>query len=272
MGTQTTDQARSAPTIEPVHSVGETAPLRILLVEDNDVNQELALLLLEQLGYAADVAGNGLEALALLDARSYDVVLMDVQMPGMDGLEATRRINAQWPAAQRPRIIALTANALASDRDACLAAGMDDYIAKPIRIERLAAALARCTTVEADRSRGLVLDRGVIDRLRVGVAGENTDTMRRLITLFLDDTPKKLVLLRQGIEEDDPEATYHAAHTLKSSAAMFGAQRLSNLCQELEAMGKAKRLDGADDVLIHVEAEYTLVSSELITIHDEQSQ
>jgi len=117
-------------------------PLRILLAEDNAVNQKLALRVLERMGYTADVAGDGLGAIASLERESYDLVLMDVQMPELDGLEATRRIRARWPA-RDVRIVAMTANAMAEDREACLAAGMDDYLAKPIRVDELAAALSR---------------------------------------------------------------------------------------------------------------------------------
>ncbi|WP_297061090.1 GAF domain-containing protein [Thermosynechococcus sp. M3746_W2019_013] len=125
-------------------NLGTRFPLRILLAEDNAVNQKLALHLLKRMGYRADVAANGLEVLEALQQRPYDVILMDVQMPKMDGLETTERICAQWPPSQRPWIIAMTANALAGDRERCFAAGMDDYISKPIKIEALAAALNRC--------------------------------------------------------------------------------------------------------------------------------
>ncbi|WP_170311762.1 GAF domain-containing protein [Sulfitobacter sabulilitoris] len=118
-------------------------PLRILLAEDNLVNQKLALRLLEQMGYRADLASNGLEALESIERQTYDVVLMDVQMPEMDGLEASRRITADRPADARPRIIAMTANAMQGDREMCLAAGMDDYIAKPIRVPKLIEALGQ---------------------------------------------------------------------------------------------------------------------------------
>jgi CheY-like chemotaxis protein len=118
-------------------------PLRILLAEDNVVNQKLALRFLTQMGYRADLAANGVEAVESVARQTYDVVLMDVQMPEMDGLEASRRIHAQLPAAKRPRIVAMTANAMQGDRDMCLAAGMDDYITKPIRVEHLVEALMR---------------------------------------------------------------------------------------------------------------------------------
>jgi len=116
-------------------------PLRILLAEDNVVNQKLALRLLQQMGYRADVASNGIEAVESVERQNYDVVLMDVQMPEMDGLEASRRITAKWSADQRPRIVAMTANAMQGDREMCLTAGMDDYLTKPIRVERLVEAL-----------------------------------------------------------------------------------------------------------------------------------
>jgi len=117
-------------------------PLRILLAEDNVVNQKLALRLLQQMGYRADLASNGIEAIECITRQPYDVVLMDVQMPEMDGLEAARRITAKWPAGARPRIVAMTANAMQGDREDCIAAGMDDYMTKPIRVDQLVASLA----------------------------------------------------------------------------------------------------------------------------------
>jgi signal transduction histidine kinase/CheY-like chemotaxis protein len=116
-------------------------PLRILLAEDNVVNQKLALRILQQMGYRADLASNGIEAVESVARQTYDVVLMDVQMPEMDGLEAARRITAKWSASERPRIVAMTANAMQGDREMCLEAGMDDYLTKPIRVERLVEAL-----------------------------------------------------------------------------------------------------------------------------------
>jgi CheY-like chemotaxis protein len=131
-----------APAAASDKPLGERHPLRILLAEDNAVNQKLALRLLGQLGYEAQVAGDGKQAIEAVTASDFDLVLMDVQMPELDGLEATRRIRAQWPD-RALRIVAMTANAMAGDREACLAAGMDDYISKPIRPAELSAALER---------------------------------------------------------------------------------------------------------------------------------
>src|SRR5256885_5154510 len=136
------------PQSEPAESqfdalLGQRLPLRILLAEDNTVNQKLALRLLEHMGYRADVVANGLEVLEALQRQHYDVILMDVQMPDMDGLEASRAIHESRPADEHPRIVAVTANAMQGDREECLAAGMDDYLTKPIQIKALQEALER---------------------------------------------------------------------------------------------------------------------------------
>ncbi|MFO1303894.1 MAG: GAF domain-containing protein [Burkholderiales bacterium] len=141
---------RAAPqpkaTLDP--DLGRRHPLRILLAEDNVVNQKLALRLLQQMGYRADLASNGIEAIESVERQAYDVILMDVQMPEMDGLEASRRINAQWKD-DRPRIVAMTANAMQGDREMCIEAGMDDYVTKPIRVDALVEALLRVEPREA---------------------------------------------------------------------------------------------------------------------------
>jgi PAS domain S-box-containing protein len=142
------DSPKSAPSQVQLDSeMGVRHPLRILVAEDNAVNQKLALRILQRLGYRADVAANGLEVLQSLNRQGYDVILMDVQMPEMDGLEASRQVCAHWPADKRPRIIAMTANAMQGDREQCLAAGMDDYIAKPIGINNLVSALEKVSPV-----------------------------------------------------------------------------------------------------------------------------
>jgi GAF domain-containing protein/CheY-like chemotaxis protein/tetratricopeptide (TPR) repeat protein len=123
-------------------------PLRILLAEDNVVNQKLALRILQQMGYRADVASNGIEAIESVERQAYDVILMDVQMPEMDGLDATRRIAAKWPPDKRPRIVAMTANAMQGDREMCITAGMDDYLTKPIRVDQLVEALNQASARE----------------------------------------------------------------------------------------------------------------------------
>ena len=141
-------------------------PLRILLAEDNVVNQKVALRLLGQMGYRADVAANGLEAIEAVERQTYDVVLMDVQMPELDGFEASREINRRWPGERRPRIVAMTANAMQGDRELCVAAGMDDYVAKPIRVEELVAALERCRGGRSGHARPVAAGAGAGTRRR----------------------------------------------------------------------------------------------------------
>src|SRR5262249_3798896 len=123
-------------------SLGERLPLRLLVADDNAVNRKVALLLLKRLGYGADTAANGIEVVQALETHRYDIIFLDVRMPKMDGYEAARRICAQ-PIAVRPRLVAMTGNAMQGDRERCLEAGMDDYISKPVRVEELTAALER---------------------------------------------------------------------------------------------------------------------------------
>jgi CheY-like chemotaxis protein len=123
--------------------LSEEVPLRVLLAEDNAVNQKVALGLLERLGYRADLAANGLEALSLAEKQPYDLILMDLQMPEMDGLEACRQLRRRLPPARQPKVVAFTANAMEGDRNICLAAGMNDYISKPAMLDEIAAVIRR---------------------------------------------------------------------------------------------------------------------------------
>ena len=227
---------------ESVATLGERHPLRILLAEDNMVNQQIALLVLESMGYRADVAANGLEAVAAVGALPYDVVLMDVQMPEMDGLEATRRIRARPPTTGRPHIIAMTANAMQGDREACLASGMDNYLAKPIRPDELAAALAHAPARATAQASAAVLDSNAFDRLRS--IAPNTEMLDRLVTSFLDNGADLLAQLAHAAGSGDVEVVLRSSHTLKSNAATFGATELAELCAKVEAQARAGSLDG----------------------------
>jgi CheY-like chemotaxis protein/HPt (histidine-containing phosphotransfer) domain-containing protein len=239
-------------------TAGEAAPqetsrssLRILLAEDNAVNQKVALRLLDQLGYRADVVSNGLEALAALEERSYDAVLMDVQMPELDGLDASRRIHERWSAGRRPRIIAMTANALPEDREACYAAGMDDYVAKPIRPYELAEALGRVRPA-ADGG-GVSLEPAAVESLRE-LGGD--EFLREVIETFLEDAPTLIATLRASLERGDAEELRRAAHSLKSNGQTFGAGDFAGLCRELEERAKRHELDGASGLIDRIDHEY----------------
>jgi CheY-like chemotaxis protein len=245
--------------------------LRILLAEDNTMNQKVALRLLERLGYRADVATNGLEAIEALERQPYDVVLMDVQMPELDGLDATRRICERWSAETRPHIIAMTANALPEDREACFAAGMNDYVAKPIRAEELAAALKRARprqngAVGPDAVDYVNLDDGALRNLR-DLGGE--DFLREVIDAFLADAPELMATLRRSLDEQSAEELRRTAHTLKSNGATLGAEQFAELCRTLEQRAKAGELDGTSELVDRIEQGYPPLAKALSTLRSE---
>ncbi len=262
--------------------MAERLPLRVLVVEDNNINQNLVMLMLERMGYRADVAANGLEALQALHRQGYDAVLMDVQMPEMDGLEATRRIRADFQKAQQPRIIAMTANAMSGDREVCLKAGMDDYISKPIHIEELVNALNRCeprmvrdqgslhqTKVVsppgsgADHSANEVINQEELLRLKETL-GERAGTMLpNLILSFYKQAEKLIRDLYQAVDSKQVSEVGRLAHTLKSNSASFGAARLSESALKLEMMAREENLQEAQACLERIQAEYNLVKAAL---------
>lgn len=254
--------------------MGQRLPLRILLAEDHATNRKLALLMLERLGYRADVAANGLEVLAALERQTYDVILMDVQMPEMDGLEATHQIRRRWPQEAGPRIIAMTANVTKEDRQACLDAGMNDHLTKPIKVPELVAALNKSPLPAAAKAptqptalvpplRGTgPLDPSALNQLSQLVGGDPAG-LAELIQSFLDDTPPLLHNLRQALTTNHPELLHRTAHTLKSSARDFGANRLSELSRQLEVLGKEKNWGGVPELVAQTEAEYVAVKVSL---------
>jgi PAS domain S-box-containing protein len=253
---------------ESVPEVGKpaTSSLRILLAEDNSMNQKVALRLLDQLGYRADVASNGLEALEALERQPYDVVLMDVQMPELDGLDASRRICERWPAEVRPRIIAMTANAMPEDREACFAAGMDDYVAKPIRPNELTVALSRARPLSdtgTASAEGASLDASAIESLRE-LDGEGF--LAEVIDTFLSDAPALVATLRTAYEQGDTEGLRRTAHTLKSNGQTFGAGRFSELCRELELRARRDELDGTVELVARIEREYAALEKTLAAL------
>jgi PAS domain S-box-containing protein len=279
----------------PVEQLAERMPLRILVAEDNVVNQQLALLLLKKLGYRADVTADGRETLQALEREPYDVVLMDVQMPTMDGLEATRSIRQRWPEGRRPHVIAATANAMQEEREACLAAGMDDYLSKPIRMKDLAAALRRCRPRVAPRPPAGAREAGVgaqappehepsgqprsagvlnppaLERLMQTI-GDDRGLLAALVDTFLNDVPRLIDGARQGLQQGRADEVRRAAHTLKSNGATFGATRLSELSRELEALARSETLEGTTDLLARIEGEFESVKTALETVRDQMSR
>jgi PAS domain S-box-containing protein len=232
--------------IEPPPPAPEAAapasPLRVLVAEDNAVNQRVVVRMIEKLGYRADVAATGLEVLAALERQPYDLVLMDVQMPDMDGLAATREIRRRRPDAGRPTILAMTANTRREDEAACLGAGMDGFIAKPVRIEvlrdALAGAAARAGTAVP------ALDAGAFERLRV-LERDAPGVLREIVELYLSDTPGRVESLRAAAEQRDGETLASLAHGLKGSSGYIGARELELACSEIERLARAGRMDAA---------------------------
>jgi CheY-like chemotaxis protein len=244
-----------------------TSSLRILLAEDNAMNQKVALRLLERLGYRSDVVSNGLEAVAALTQQVYDVVLMDVQMPELDGLDATRRICEQWPRERRPQIIAMTANALPEDRHACSAAGMDDYLVKPIRADELGAALKRVRPLRdgeaASGGRELSLEAAALQSLRdLGGA----EFLAEVVDVFLADAPALITSLRSSLERHDTEELRRAAHTLKSNGSTLGASAFAESCRAIEQCAKDGRLDGVPQLVDRTEHEYRALQAALASL------
>ncbi len=265
------DNTTKIPTESDV-KFAETVPLKILLAEDNVVNQKVAINILKNLGYRADIAANGLEVLAALRRQSYDVVLMDVQMPEMDGLTATHQICAEWEKETRPRIIAMTANAMQGDREKCLSAGMDDYISKPVRRQALSMALSKCglrateTIVKQEKAPApeleIVIDQAVLEELKEMAEGDY-EMVVEIIDCYLEETPILLDEISQAVAQEQAELLRKSAHTMKSSSASVGATKLSQLCKELEFIGRRETTEGADVILSQAKAEYERVENAL---------
>ncbi|MEM9135946.1 MAG: response regulator [Cyanobacteria bacterium P01_F01_bin.42] len=265
------------------HALADKYPLKILVAEDNGVNQKLAMHLLQRMGYRADIVANGLEVLDAIARQSYDVILMDVQMPEMDGLTATQEICRRYSDAERPRIIAMTANAMQGDREKCLQAGMDDYVSKPIRFNTLSQALIRCeprthdtpepktpngqqSSIDAQsdaKDNSNLMDYAALKET-IGVMGmEPRECIEMLLEIFLDETNTLVDTMQSAISEGDANALNFAAHTLKSSSASLGAIALSQQCRDLEQMGRAGDLSQADTVISDVRQLYEKVEPAL---------
>ena len=264
--------AASGTVVRPAESTPAVAQsLRILVAEDDAVNQRVAVRTLERLGHRADVVTNGREVLERLSQATYDVVLMDVQMPEMDGLEASRAICARWSAAERPRIIAMTAAAMEGDREAGLAAGMDDYIMKPVSLDQLRRKLEDCRpqgrrsdareVAPEEFRRDDVVDRSLLHQLQKDLGG--AETLRYVICTFLKATPGLLTVLRDAAAQGDAPAIQRAAHTLKGSSATLGALGLSGRCEELERLGRTGDVQVARSMVAAVEALYGAVERAL---------
>ncbi len=263
-------------------------PLRILLCDDNIINQKVALRLLQQMGYRADLAANGVEALAALDRQPYDLIFMDVMMPEMDGLKATRIIRerqalrSQFPNYKSSVIIvAMTASAMQGDREKCLAAGMDDYIAKPVRledvrtiVERWGAAAGAPDSVQMPESSPQSLsaspvslppparpaDESPVDLERLLDFTEGSpDNLRELATLYLSQTAEQIEQLEAAIQAAAPADVRRLAHSCAGASATCGMRRLVPLLRELERQGADGKLSSAAQLCEQISREFDCI-------------
>ena len=236
----------------------DAAPL-VLVADDSPVNQLLAVRLLDQCGYRSQVVGDGHEAIAAVARTTYAAVLMDCQMPELDGYAATAVIRRREQGRERVPIIAMTANSMAGDREKCLAAGMDDYVSKPLRPNLLRDALARCLPSpgdhgessgagarEPDEITGELLDRSTLAELRELQA----DDLRELIELYLDDATPQLLALVEALERADPSAAAASAHRLKGASLAVGAALVAAIAAELEIRATGRRRGGRREAAV----------------------
>jgi len=262
--------------------------MRVLVAEDNPVNQELTLSLLELAGCVVTLTSNGQEALDACKHERFDLILMDCQMPMLDGYEATEAIRRYEAAQGQPRvpIIALTANAVDGDREKCIAAGMDDYLSKPFTRQQLGEMLAKWSThgakatsppaaattaippgpamsAMAPRNTEPPLDRAALNNIRALQRPGSPNLLGKLIHVYISSSQELMASLRDGIAQADSEAVRKAAHALKSSSANLGAKQLAGLCKDLEALGRANDLNRAPALYSQVESEYARVTQAL---------
>ncbi|MFY9224974.1 MAG: response regulator [Blastocatellia bacterium] len=250
-------------------ALGQKTPLKILLAEDNLINQKMALLILSKMGYRADLAANGLEVIDALMRQKYDVVLMDVQMPEMDGLAATKFILKQWPQKiDRPRIIAMTASARQEDKDMCLAVGMDEYVSKPIDIKELQQILEKCHSNKPeikvlDESLP-ILDPTILDSLQMLAASEDVNLVIEIIDSFLNQSSQQLIMLKKAILTAELKAVERIAHSLKGACGYMGASRLLKIFSNLEKQLSSGVLTDTTQLCELLTKEFELVKEQLI--------
>jgi two-component system sensor histidine kinase/response regulator len=238
----------------------------LLLAEDNLINQQVAVRMLEKIGYGVDVVGDGRQALEALGRADYAAVLMDMQMPKMDGYEATKEIRRREGSEHHIPIIALTANAMEGDRDKVLEAGMDDYIPKPVKRNELETVLARWVPEEGDAAtvpegdklttteeNEEPLDRDIIENLR-DLGG--SEMLSELAQMLFEDTRSNLATLRKALEEGDAQSVEQVAHTLKGSCGNMGAIRVAAICAELQNISSSGDLTRAPELLDHLETQF----------------
>ncbi|MEQ2007967.1 MAG: response regulator [Limisphaerales bacterium] len=256
---------KSPVTSEFDSTMAERLPLRLMLADDNIINQKVGVKMLQRLGYRPEVAANGVEVLKLLEQQPFDLIFLDVQMPEMDGFEAARRIHLQWPDPRRPRLVAMTGNALEGDREKCLSAGMDDYVAKPVRITELQAVIerwgqarltalatgSRPASASASATDQPVLDATIIAELNEMKSKDGVPLLHELIDLFMQNAPTHLEQIKNS--GDNLQQLAFAAHIFRGMSLNLGANALGNLCQELETLATSGNTQGVPALVPKIE-------------------
>jgi CheY-like chemotaxis protein len=227
----------------------------VLLAEDNAVSQKVALEVLRRLGHHADVVDDGREVVAALERDCYDVVLMDLQMPGMDGLAVTRQVCERWPPDRRPRIVALSASELPEDRVQWLAAGADGWIGKALPVDDLRRELAGAAPRRSAAAPAAVpAVENVVENLRRLETRGTPGFADEVLDAFLRDAADQLATLRVAVARRDAGSVERAAHGLKGNASMVGAASLARTCEELIGLARAGSLDAGEPVVRRLDA------------------
>jgi PAS domain S-box-containing protein len=253
-------------------TLGQRHPMKILVVEDSAINQKLAVGILAKLGYESAVADNGVQALELVRRHRYDLVLMDLQMPEMDGLEATRRIVAEVPPTERPRIVAMTANALPGDRERCLQAGMDDYLAKPILPADVQALIERWARADApappplSKANGTelaMIDTRIVQELQALDAPGAPSLLRSLVNDYLAEAPHAIGEIKRHTEAGDAAGLAQRVHKLAGVSASLGAGGVAEVCRRIEQKVSAGELDDLGPLVDQLELRFARTRSEV---------
>ncbi len=263
------------------NTLAERYPLKILLVDDYVTNQRMISLMLKRMGYRADIANNGLEALTALRHQSYDVVLMDMQMPEMDGITATKHICQEWDASVRPRIIALTASVISSEGKSYLESGINDFLAKPFKIENLLKVLiktpvSKVSVLESNNTEQIKTDnknhstidtRALQEIYRIADFNGGVDArafLMETIDDYLEETPKMLQDIQSSFNENNFKVLHRLVHTLSSSSATLGANKLAVLCTQLEIMVMGQMHQDVKEHIAKIKVEYESVKNALL--------
>ncbi len=253
-------------------SLASKIPLRILVAEDNIINQKLILRILEHMGYVPDVVVTGLDVLDLLNRKKYNLIFMDVQMPEMDGLVTTKRIIEKYDESQRPKIIAMTANAMHGDREICLSSGMDDYISKPILIEEVQSVIEKWGTVNTSINKiknkmkiekEELLDFNIIQGLKDLGSEDDKSFLKEVVGLYLEQAPGLMENIKKYFNENNALKMSQEAHSMKGASLNIGAKKMSEVCKSIELKGKANDLDGLPELIKELDEVYEISCTEL---------